>query len=140
MSPVFDVAHRLCVFTVESGAVTGRSDHRLRSEGRIAMMSTLGVDVLICSAISRRLEAALWVAGVEVVREVCGPVDDVVDAYLNGTLAEERLLTPAHSRHTRPPPAAAGTEERDGAPSRQVAAPDDAGADREKPDLTVEDW
>lgn len=101
ISPVFDVANEVHVFTVEGGIVTDRSQHRLANAARIATMSAIGVDVLICSAISRTLEAALWVAGIEVVSEVCGPVEDVVKAYLKGMLADASFLTPARSGHAK---------------------------------------
>ncbi len=108
VSPVFDVASRVDIFTVENGAVTGRSEHRLGSRARPATLSILAVDVVLCSALSRTLETALRAVGIEVVREVCGPVDEVVQAYVNGTLAEERFLTPASTRRPRRQEAAAG--------------------------------
>jgi wyosine [tRNA(Phe)-imidazoG37] synthetase (radical SAM superfamily)/predicted Fe-Mo cluster-binding NifX family protein len=95
VSPVFDVAETICLFTVSDGAVTGRSEHRLDDLGRAATLAHLGVDLLICSAISRSLEAVLWVAGIEVVPEVCGSIEEVIDGYLRGALSDQRFLTPA---------------------------------------------
>ncbi len=98
VSPVFDVATRVVVFTVQGGAVTARSCRRLDGTQRAAGLSAMGVEVLLCSAISRALETDLRAVGIEVVSEVCGPVDDVLHAYLNGDLADGRLHTPAHAR------------------------------------------
>jgi predicted Fe-Mo cluster-binding NifX family protein len=98
VSPVFDVAGRVRVFTVSGGLITGTSEHRLDDRGSVETLSWLGIDVLICSAISRPVEEELTEAGIEVLPEVSGPVEELIEAYLGGTLSEQRFLTPAGAR------------------------------------------
>jgi len=99
ISPVFDVAQHVRVVEIEGKDVTRKEDVNLEDGNRVERLRALAVEVLICAGISRQLEAAFWVAGIEVVSEVCGRVDEVVEAYLNGSLAEEEYLTPGHAHH-----------------------------------------
>ena len=57
--------------------------------------------LLICAAISRPLERDLVAAGIEVIPEVCGPLDDVVHAYLVGRLGDRRFAMPGCSERRR---------------------------------------
>lgn len=100
MSPVFDVANRVRLVDIEDGRVTHELEHRLGHRGRVEELSSLGVDVLICSAISLPVEAMLWVAGIEVVSDICGPADDIIDAYRAGDRDLVRFRTPGHLNHT----------------------------------------
>ena len=101
MSPVFDVANRFLVVDIKGGAVTRRSEHNLGDDGRVEKLSGLGVDVLICSAISWPVEAMLWVAGIEVVSDICGPTDEIVDAYRTGERDLARVHSPGYSVRKR---------------------------------------
>jgi predicted Fe-Mo cluster-binding NifX family protein len=101
VSPVFDVAKRIRLYEVEKGEITGLSEHLLEEDGRSMALSSLGVDVLICAAISWPLETTLWLAGVEVIAEVCGPVDEVIGAYLRGSTALKQFHSPGHRKHDR---------------------------------------
>jgi predicted Fe-Mo cluster-binding NifX family protein len=94
VSPVLDVARRLRVVEVDDGIVAGESEHLLVDRGVAEALSELGVDILICAAISRPLEATVWVAGVKVISEVCGPADEVVAAYLQGDTALAAFAAP----------------------------------------------
>ena len=97
ISPVFDVAARLFVATVEQGEVQGGASFSLGGEGvyaRVRQLSELGVDVLICGAISRPLETALVNAGICVLPQTCGLVHEVLDAYAVGRLSSGAFLMP----------------------------------------------
>jgi predicted Fe-Mo cluster-binding NifX family protein len=52
------------------------------------------VDALICGAISWPLELALTSAGIEVIAQTCGDVDEVLEAFLAGQLEQEKFLMP----------------------------------------------
>jgi predicted Fe-Mo cluster-binding NifX family protein len=111
ISPVFDVARKLRLVEVEDGSLIGQIDHRIESGAHASMLSELGVEVLICSAISRALEAIAWRAGVEVIPDICGDVDEVIKAYLLGNLADTRFASPCHSRDShRDRPVRLGTQ------------------------------
>ena len=97
VSPVFDVAGSLLLVDAEDGARTRRSDANVQGDdigARVQTLTELGVDVLICGAISRPLEAMLTAAGVKVVAQVCGGVEDVLDAYRSGSLGDPAFAMP----------------------------------------------
>jgi predicted Fe-Mo cluster-binding NifX family protein len=97
VSPVFDVAGHLVVAEVADGQARERRMVRLVSEGlheRVASVAGLGVEVLICGAISRSLELALTDAGVEVIPRTCGEVDQVLAAFAAGKLGDNEFLMP----------------------------------------------
>jgi len=97
ISPVFDVAGTLCLIDIEDGREVRRQSVSLSSRDpfrRVAEVSALRMDVLICGALSYPLERALIGAGVQVACCICGEVDAVVDAYLRGRLADRRFLMP----------------------------------------------
>jgi len=101
VSPVFDVAEHFSVFDVQDGVIKDRSTHNVEKEGRVVTLWKLGVDVVICGAVSRQLEAALWVAGIDVISEICGPVDMVIRTFLRGALSEGTYFSPCHSESSR---------------------------------------
>jgi predicted Fe-Mo cluster-binding NifX family protein len=97
VSPVLDTAASLTVVDVGAAAESGRTLVRLGEAGlcgRARQMGGLGLDVLICGALSRPLYEALMVAGVEVVAFVAGDVSTVLDAYLAGRLPDRALTLP----------------------------------------------
>ncbi len=104
ISPVFDVAKSLTVVDVEGHAeiwrqnvALGEAEPRLRAK-RVAH---LGVNVLVCGAISRSLEAMLVAEGVQVILHVCGPTDDVLRAFISGHFTDQRFLMPGCCRRGR---------------------------------------
>ena len=97
ISPVFDAARRLVLVDVESGREFRRTAKVLEEPElapRARRVAELGVDVLICGAISRPLEAMLLSAGVEVVPQTCGEAEDVLRAFMSGRLTEQAFLMP----------------------------------------------
>ena len=97
VSPVFDVARRLLVVDVEDGSENGRSETFLGDAGlavRAGRLTELGVEVLICGAISRPLERMLDSAGVRVVPYKAGTVEEVLAAFAFGQLNESTFLMP----------------------------------------------
>ena len=97
VSSVFDFAHQLLVVDVEGRTERSRSEISLGQESmpqRIAKLVDSSVDVLICGAISRPLASMLMASNIEVIPFVSGPVDEVLNAYFDGRLAEPRFLQP----------------------------------------------
>jgi len=85
LSPVFDVCGRLWVVETDGRREIGRDDVAITGAeplDRVLQLSALGIDVLICGAISRYLEAAVASAGIRVLAEVCGPVETVLAGFL----------------------------------------------------------
>lgn len=97
VSPVLDVAGVLLLVDVRPAGETGRRMEDMRDESvfkRAARIHELGVNTLICGAISRRLDLALASAGIEVIPEICGDVDQVLAAFFAGQLEHGGYLMP----------------------------------------------
>jgi predicted Fe-Mo cluster-binding NifX family protein len=97
VSPVLDVARRLLVVDVEGSSEISRSEADLAGTHpapRVEQIRSLGVEVLICGAVSWPLEAVLASAGVRVIPQTCGLVEDVLRAFLAGQLLDESFLMP----------------------------------------------
>jgi len=97
ISPVFDVARNLLVVNIKGGA--GVSRHKeaipeMELAQRVKRIAGLGVDVLICGAISRPLEMMLISSGVRVIRHICGPVEEVLKELLSGQMTFKAFQMP----------------------------------------------
>lgn len=108
VSPVFDVAARVLVVDLEGG----RALHReiaglsgLTPAGRVLRLEALGVETLVCGAISRPLEKLAGAHGIAVVALVTGPVDIVERIVADGRAIPEECLLPG-CRQPRIQPAA----------------------------------
>lgn len=97
ISPVFDVAAHLLVAEVAEGRVEDRRNVLLVADdipSRVRQVANLEVDVLICGAISWPLEMALVNAGIEVISQNCGEVEQVLAAFAMGRLTQDAFLMP----------------------------------------------
>ena len=97
VSPVFDVAARLTVVRLRGRTELDRREVALfeaQPAGIARSLIELGVDVLICGAISQMLEAVLAGGGVHVVPRICGEVEAVIRAYCRGTLGTREFQMP----------------------------------------------
>ena len=97
VSSAFDFAHRLLVVDIENAKVVESSEVELSAESlpqRAVNLKNLGVDVLICGAISRALACMVTACGIEVLAFVTGRVDDVLRAYLTGQLVKPQFTMP----------------------------------------------
>jgi predicted Fe-Mo cluster-binding NifX family protein len=97
ISPVFDTASKLLIIQVEDKKETSRFEAHLDDQNlsrRCSRIQDLGIDVLICGAISRPFYRMLVAGGVNVIPWISGPAEDVLDAWMNGTLLDSRFLMP----------------------------------------------
>jgi predicted Fe-Mo cluster-binding NifX family protein len=97
IAPVFDVTRRVHVVDTDGRGVVRESEEPLDDEtaaGRAARLSALGIDTLVCGAISRPQEAFLQAYGVAVVPFVTGGLGEVVDAWGAGTLGSGAFAMP----------------------------------------------
>ncbi|HSN57771.1 MAG TPA: NifB/NifX family molybdenum-iron cluster-binding protein, partial [Candidatus Sulfomarinibacteraceae bacterium] len=103
VSPVLDVARELRIFDLdpERGVARGVGSRRLPDGRAASTVADIGVDRLICSAVSPQLEAVLLMAGVEVVTDVCGDLEEIVAAVANGDTELSRFRMPGASRGER---------------------------------------
>ncbi len=97
VSSAFDFSHTLLVVELENGRETKRSEvsSPVRSVPEKAnQLKTLGIEVLICGAISRPLASLVRASGIEVLPYVVGQVDQIVEAYLMGRLLQQQFTLP----------------------------------------------
>lgn len=97
ISPVFDAAGSVWLIDLENGRELRRESRSLSrndSPARAREFLSLEPDILICGAISAPLETLLILSGVQVVGFVCGPVDEIVAAVLNGDIAKPEFSMP----------------------------------------------
>ncbi len=97
VSPVLDAAANLLVVEVTDGQPASRREFHLAAPDPIERAQEIGregADVLICGALSWPLEAALSSAGIRVVSHVCGSVDAVLEAFLDGSLGRSTFVMP----------------------------------------------
>ena len=97
ISPVFDVAGNVLVIEIADGVEHSRQDVALDAEDpqlRAARLAQTGADVLICGAISWPLEMALSTAGIDIIPQTCGDVEQVLAAFTRGQLQQDAFLMP----------------------------------------------
>ena len=102
ISPVLDTAR--CLEIVQYGASERRStvdvgpgdlSHRAR------LLCALHINTLLCGAVSRRLHDLLVAGGITVWPWLTGSVEEILAAYRNGSLHQERFLLPGCGRQRR---------------------------------------
>jgi predicted Fe-Mo cluster-binding NifX family protein len=97
ISPVLDAAGNVLLIDLENGRETRRESRRLIQDellARAGELLELAPDVLICGAISAPLETLLISSGIRVIGFLCGPVDEVVAAFLSGNIARPEFSMP----------------------------------------------
>ncbi len=97
ISPVFDSARTLMVVELRDGLVQSRRLEPCRLEPpffRASWFTSLGVDELICGAITRQTAQGLESVGVHVIGFITGEVEEILEAYTNGRLAAPRFAMP----------------------------------------------
>ena len=101
VSPVLDTAARLLVIEVKNQKEASRFETNMDEEDlsrRCYHIRGLAVDTLICGAISRPFSRMLLASGIDIIPEISGPIDDILDAYLQGNLFHSRFLMPGCKR------------------------------------------
>jgi predicted Fe-Mo cluster-binding NifX family protein len=100
ISPVFDTATQLMIVDTGSGHPE-RINVSLEGDDlrkRCARMKELGVETLICSAISNPFRRGLRAANIEVIQGISGPKEEILQAYLQGNLYQEAFRLPGCPR------------------------------------------
>jgi len=100
VSTVCDFSDRLLIVTVESGHTTDRTLvpflERTTLE-KAARLQKLGIQILLCGAVSKPLQRMLVASGIRVIPFLRGTVDDALEAYLKGYLSDPRFNLPGCS-------------------------------------------
>ncbi|NQU44765.1 dinitrogenase iron-molybdenum cofactor biosynthesis protein [bacterium] len=93
IAPVFDVARQIWLVEAKEGRILSETEASLSSEpalGKVDELSRLGVEVLVCGAISRFLEGLVAARGIHVVPFVAGDLKDVVNAWTLDQIEPDR--------------------------------------------------
>jgi len=101
ISPVLDTATLFRFVDVEGGCQTAWQElpwNGTEHVGRVQFLMGFGTDIVICCAVSRRLQVEIEACGIHVLAHTCGPVDDVVAAYLQNRLTDEVFRMPGCRR------------------------------------------
>ena len=97
ISTVFDAADQLLVVEKDGDGVLKRSTIRLNSAdgpARAMQLKQMGINVLICGAISRPQETTISASGIAVHPFVRGAVQEIIDAYESGQLHTAAFALP----------------------------------------------
>jgi predicted Fe-Mo cluster-binding NifX family protein len=104
ISPVFDEASRILVVDISDGKEKSRQEESLLTRNpfeRAQALPRLGVDLLICGMISQMQQTALDSAGVQVIPHICGCMDEVIAAFLDGRIEKGAMLMPGCGRRKK---------------------------------------
>ena len=99
VSNVFDFAARLLLVEIENGREANRAEVPLQAQSlpeRAGKLKDLGVNVLVCGAISQALANMVTASGIEMLPFVTGRVDDVLQGYLTGQLVQPQFIMPGY--------------------------------------------
>ena len=97
VSPVFDTASRLLIINTKNLSEIERFEVYLGEQDiskRCLLIHGLKVNVLICGAISRSFSMMLMSTGVKIISGISGLAEDVLKAYLDGSLSNSKYLMP----------------------------------------------
>jgi predicted Fe-Mo cluster-binding NifX family protein len=102
ISTVFDTADQLLILELDKTNGRKRTIVKLSpadAAGRANQIKEMQIDVLICGAVSRPLEASLISLGIRVHAFVRGPVEEVLAAYQSDQLGQTVFSLPGcHDR------------------------------------------
>jgi len=97
VSPVFDTASRLLVLQMDERVEKSRFETYLDEHNvtrKCARVQGLGVQVLICGAISLHFRQVLGASGIQVIPWISGPAEEVLDAFKTGDLQDSKYRMP----------------------------------------------
>jgi predicted Fe-Mo cluster-binding NifX family protein len=109
---VLDTAAKLLILETLDQRNISRTEAFLNEQEiskRCFCIQNLGIDVLICGAVSRPFSDILAAAGINIIPGISGAVEEIVAAYFGGTLNQAKFLMPgcrhiqASTGHKLPP-------------------------------------
>ncbi|MCG8334496.1 MAG: dinitrogenase iron-molybdenum cofactor biosynthesis domain-containing protein [Proteobacteria bacterium] len=107
ISPVFDVARNLVILEIEGNVIKQKSLEIFpgdQPERKALRMKELGVNTLICGAISKYVARLISVHRIEIIPFISGETDVIIKAFLSGQLPNPRLMMPGCCRRLRKTP------------------------------------
>lgn len=99
ISPVFDVCREALIMEIEKGRILSTVTEKFENPSpliKIERLVQLGIETLICGAISQSLSHDLADRKVKVIGFIAGPVEEVVQAFLSNSLPTAALCMPGY--------------------------------------------
>jgi predicted Fe-Mo cluster-binding NifX family protein len=87
IAPVFDVSRQILLVETKAGRINSERREALADtipEQKAACLAELGVDILVCGAVSRPLQEMLAAYGIRVIPFLAGDLREVIGAWLAG--------------------------------------------------------
>ena len=87
IAPVFDVAHSIYLVESEAGRIVRQRQVGVTCDManlKTAWLAELGVDALVCGAISKPLEEIISAYGIQVIAFVAGDLQEIIQAWACG--------------------------------------------------------
>ena len=100
VSPVLDTCTRLCILDPGRGGRVRRKTAAVRGKTLLERAEEIrghGVAVVVCGAVGGVFHNLLAERRVEIVCGITGDIEEVIEAYLGGTLSQARFRMPGAS-------------------------------------------
>jgi predicted Fe-Mo cluster-binding NifX family protein len=97
IAPVFDVARRILLVEATSGRIVSEKQEILADPvpmQKVACLAEMGVDILVCGAVSRPLQEMIAAYDIRIIPFVAGELREVIDAWLSGKRSIELFAMP----------------------------------------------
>lgn len=97
IAPVFDVARQLFIVESDEGRIVRQSQETVPAEdlgAKVRRLTELGVETLVCGAISRSTQGLVSSCGIEVIPFVAGDLREVIQAWLQGRIHDDDYAMP----------------------------------------------
>ena len=104
IAPVFDTALQVRVLETESGRIISEKREMLPPDlplQKTIRLNELGIQSIVCGAISRTLNAMITANGIQVIPFVAGDLHAVIQAWLKGGLNGKAFAMPGCRRRAR---------------------------------------
>jgi len=95
--PRFGCTREIMVVTVEDGRIVSRKRLTITPQTFISLLASERVSVMICGGIHPRFQQAIQRQNIQLVWGVVGEWQEVLQAYLNGTLQTNSTFCLDHS-------------------------------------------
>jgi predicted Fe-Mo cluster-binding NifX family protein len=104
IAPVFDVARQILLVETKSGCIVSEKQETLAETTpvrKVADLAELGVDILVCGAVSRPLQEMIAAHNIRIIPFVAGDLREVVNAWLAGKRQLDLFAMPGCCKRKR---------------------------------------
>jgi predicted Fe-Mo cluster-binding NifX family protein len=100
IAPLFDVSGKIHLVESEAGDITAQTSVCLDDPSpalKVRRLADLGVQMLVCGAISRAAQSMVTAHGIALVAYISGDLDTVIDAWRHDRLGADVLRMPGQN-------------------------------------------